>query len=447
MTDRGRYTPASGLEIDENNDKFDVTDWRKSVNNFLSSMTSQGANVVQWRDSIIDFLLSMTNQELDVSGRRKVASPETLLEEKNVSVAPTIGNFTSGGATITRQAQRSSFLLDTNGVDGARAYRQSRQRAIYQPGKVQEVQITAVLGGTSSNVIKRMGYFDDNNGLFFQWNGDDIHFVIRSDTSGAPVDTLITRDQWQDKLDGTGESGITLDLDKAQIFQLDFLWLSFGDIRFGFVIDGVWQIAYTNTWANLGDVAYMRNPNLPLRWEIEQNGAGAGSTFEAVCGVVASLGGFDKRGLSLAFESGEQEAEDGDETEILAVRLNSTGVEVAVAFLERVKVLCVSNSNYIYRVYLNDNGMSGGTWTGAPGSLLEQSTDRTGTPGGPNAVKIDVGYGTTSNDESLGDVVNLVGLGFDAFTQQADVVSITVQRQSGSQDEDYEAAMIIRQEA
>ena len=67
-----------------------------------------------------------------------------------------------------------------------------------------------------------------------------------------------------------------------------------------------------------------------------------------------------------------------------------------------------------------------------------------GTPG--SGVKVDVGYGTTSSDESLGDITNLVGLGYDVFSQSADVLSLTVQRQSGSQNENYEGALIVRQE-
>jgi hypothetical protein len=39
-------------------------------------------------------------------------------------------------------------------------------------------------------------------------------------------------------MDGTGRSGITLDVTKTQIFIVDLEWLGVGRVRLGFVIDG-----------------------------------------------------------------------------------------------------------------------------------------------------------------------------------------------------------------
>lgn len=384
------------------------------------------------------------NGASDAFGRLRTSSPETLIEEKNVSVSPNIGNKVENGGTVVRQAARASFLLGTNGATST-ARRQSRQRAPYQPGKSQQIQVTFVGSTPTADIVQRVGAFDDNNGLFFEVDGEDLCFVIRSNTSGSTVDTQIPRAQWIDKLDGTGQSGLTIDVTKAQILQIDFQWLGVGTVRFGFVINGKWVICYQNHWANIGDVVYMANPNLPIAWHILSTGSTEVRTLECICGKIASEGGFDRRGLSLAFDVEGATVTDAL-TEVLAIRLDTTGVEFGIAFAEAVRILCTTNSNYIYKIFLNPTGMSGGTWNPPTGSFMEYSTDRTGTPGGPGSVLIDQGYGTTSQDSSLGDIFNLTGLGYDINAGASDILSLCLQK-IGVGSDTYYASIIMRQEA
>jgi hypothetical protein len=52
-------------------------------------------------------------------------------------------------------------------------------------------------------------------------------------------ETVVPQTNWNiDKLDGTGISGITLDISKAQILWMDIEWLGLGTVRIGFVING-----------------------------------------------------------------------------------------------------------------------------------------------------------------------------------------------------------------
>jgi hypothetical protein len=65
------------------------------------------------------------------------------------------------------------------------------------------------LGGEKANVRQRVGYFDDNNGIFFQQTNGNKRWVIRSSVSGTPVDTeFASQTDWNiDKLNGEGPSG------------------------------------------------------------------------------------------------------------------------------------------------------------------------------------------------------------------------------------------------
>jgi hypothetical protein len=71
-----------------------------------------------------------------------------------------------------------------------------------------------------------------------------------------------------DKLDGTGPSGMNLNLSKMQMFYIDYAWYGAGAIRFG-VKDELGEVIYVHrmTHANAKTAAYMRSGNLPARYE------------------------------------------------------------------------------------------------------------------------------------------------------------------------------------
>ena len=71
-----------------------------------------------------------------------------------------------------------------------------------------------------------------------------------------------------DKVDGTGPSGLVLDLAKMQMFYIDYSWYGAGTIRFGFR-DTTGQIVYVHRFVNnnINTEAYMRSGNLPGRYE------------------------------------------------------------------------------------------------------------------------------------------------------------------------------------
>ncbi|NDA62251.1 MAG: hypothetical protein EBX50_09425 [Chitinophagia bacterium] len=76
-----------------------------------------------------------------------------------------------------------------------------------------------------------------------------------------------------DKLDGTGPSGYTINLDKMQMVFMDYSWYGAGKIRFGIRgNDGniIWFHEFINN--NVNTEAYFRSGNLPARFEINTYG-------------------------------------------------------------------------------------------------------------------------------------------------------------------------------
>jgi hypothetical protein len=381
---------------------------------------------------------------LDAFRRLRVSNPTMLIDEKSVTASPIVGNAASGGGSFSKPANRASFYLTTGGV-GSLARRQTRQRAVYQPQKSQHISATFTLGTLTAGIVQRVGYFDDSNGLFFEANGTSLGFVVRSSTSGSPVDVVIDRAQWSDKLDGTGPSGVTFDPTKSQILDIDFQWLGVGRVRFGFVIGGLAVSCTSSYHSNVLAGVYMANPNLPVRWEILGQSSAAVVTMEAICAAVTSEGGFDGRGITIAHDNDGVAKSIGAAAfgEVLAVRMTSTGVLVGISFPEQFTVLCSTTANFLWEVWLNATGMSGGAWSAPAAALTEQNTTRTGTYTG--GVKLASGYVSTNISQALASLPLAAGLGYDINTASADILSLRVYNLTGTNS--YYSSFIVRQEA
>ena len=109
--------------------------------------------------------------------------------------------------------------------------RQTFMRFNYQPGKSQLINMTFILdkSGGGTGVQRRVGIFDDDNGIFLEDDEGTIKAVIRSNATGTPVNTKVSQTSWNiDAMDGSGRSGITIDWTKSQILTIDYEWLEAG---------------------------------------------------------------------------------------------------------------------------------------------------------------------------------------------------------------------------
>jgi hypothetical protein len=212
----------------------------------------------------------------------------------------------TGTGTATFLANQSAVRLRV-AANGDIAIRQSHRYLHYQPGKSQLVFMTATLGPITTNTTQRVGFFDANNGVFFQQNGTVLQVVQRSFVTGSPVDSPVSQASWNiDKFDGTGPSGITLDTTKSQIFVVDLQWLGVGRTRFGFSVNG--RIFYAHVFNNANSLAgvYMSTATLPMRFENRATGVIGGNVdLMEFCGSVISEGGVeDERGLPFTASNG-----------------------------------------------------------------------------------------------------------------------------------------------
>jgi hypothetical protein len=239
--------------------------------------------------------------ELDSFGRGRVGLPHTQYEyDFQYNKAPLIWNEkVTGTGAATHLPNESSIELSTGGTaDTAGVIRQTKSYFRYRPGKSLEFEMTFAFGDIQTNVIKRLGYHDANDGIYFEQNGTDsiYYLAVRTSTSGSPLDTeKIVQASWNiDPLDGTGPSKITADFTKTHIFTVTFQWLGVGSVVCGFNIDGAFIPVHRFNHANTFTTVYMKTANLPVRYEIFNSGiATETGTMKQICATLITNGGID----------------------------------------------------------------------------------------------------------------------------------------------------------
>ena len=238
----------------------------------------------------------------DAFGRTRVSNPLTLFDsshryrDNNLWESLVVGTGSTVGFATT-----AGLVNMTVGVGSTDSIiRETTKVFSYQPGKSLLTMNTFVMNPPKQNLRQRVGYFGADNGIYFEVDGNTAYFVERSLSLGT--ETRISQSNWNiDKLDGTGVSGITLDLTKAQIFWMDIEWLGLGNVRLGFIVNGKFIHAHTFQHANLIQSTYITTASLPLRYEISNTGiTTSASTLKQVCSTVISEGGYELRGLQQA---------------------------------------------------------------------------------------------------------------------------------------------------
>lgn len=313
------------------------------------------------KDSVTAVEYSAAKFSTDAFARLRIASPTILfLDQHQYDTSPILWeSVLTGGATVTHLPNESTTSLNVTTASGDEVVWQTRKYFRYQPGKSQLVTMTNVLGAGQANGRKRFGYFDANNGIYFEQNGTTVGVTIRSKTSGSVVNTTVVQASWNlDRVDGTGPSKVNLDVTKAQIWVVDFQWLGTGRVRLGIVSEkGVPIYVHEFRNANNLTTVYMTTANLPVRYEIT-NTAGVGSvaSIKQICTAVVAEGGASERELGYSATASNGITGIGVTTRrpILSIQLKLTfnSIENRGSInLQRVEGFAVTNNAFCEVVY------------------------------------------------------------------------------------------------
>ena len=287
-------TPALPVAPLMYNDRY-----QNQLNNILRLYFNELNNILGQLTATMESLpITFPPTGVDAFGRLRVSQPFTIFDSQSRYQKDTqFDESTATGGTITYSANESTVSLNVTTSSGSEAVRQTYRVMPYQPGKGLLIMATFVMSAGQTNLRQRVGYFNTENGVFFQKDGTTNSFVLRTNTTGTPSDArTVTQANWNgDKLDGTGASGLTLDTSKAQILWMDFEWLGVGSVRCGFIINGQYIICHTFNNANDLDKVYMTTAILPVRYEIKATaGISGAAAMKQICSTVISEGGYEE---------------------------------------------------------------------------------------------------------------------------------------------------------
>lgn len=267
---------------------------------------------------------------LDAFSRLRVPTPDTLfsVQCQYAAAAVQMEPFASGtGVTPTHNANTRMVALSCTAGNGVSAF-QSFQYSPYAPGKSHFIAVTGVLGIGVAGATVDVGYFDSLNGVIYRQNGvSGLQLVLRTSTSGSVSDAnIFNQSAWNiDKMDGTGASGLTIDVTKSFILIIDLQFLSMGRVRVGFDINGVLYYVHQFENANILGVPYMQTATLPVAMEVTAAGSGVTKTAYFKCAsVISEEGTLSDYGYASSTGSASVTAASGARTHLLSIRPRTT---------------------------------------------------------------------------------------------------------------------------
>lgn len=389
---------------------------------------------------------------VDAFGRWRVSEPLTIFDSKllNADKAPLFWDESSGGDTSssTPTADKPYIDITSTNVTADTFVRQTFRRFNYQPGKGQLILMTGVLelaSGVKTGCERRIGYFDVSNGAFFESDAGTIGVTVRTKDSGSVVDDTIAQASWNlDKMDGatgaTNPSGLTADFTKAQIFVVDFQWLSIGRVRFGLEIGGKLFYVHESLHANLTAIPWCSNPNLPLRYEMITTTDSGVCSMRCICSTVVSEGGTDETGLvkhASNLGAGVTTDNENEFFAVIGIRLGLTKLHTTVKLID-AQIQVHTASEFLLWVLLWNPTVAGTfAYAAITNSALEQALGA----GATNSVTggehmgggyVETGGGNQGGRSAFGLIETALTLGSNIAEDAADEIVLCVMPINGT---------------
>jgi hypothetical protein len=321
--------------------------------------------------NIISSEISFANTpNIDAFGRLRVSEPFTLFDSSHRFADNGLwSTATATGGTATFNSAQGLIDLAVTAASGSEVLRETTKVFSYQPGKSLLVLNTFVMSAAKAGLRQRVGYYGAANGYYLEQDGTTVSFIERSSVSGSLVNTPVAQASWNvDPMNGSGPSGITLDLTKAQILFMDLEWLGVGTVRIGFVIDGNFYVCHKFHHANIIASTYITTASLPLRYEITNTGATSGvSTLKQICSTVLSEGGYELNGLQQAIgipiNAPRTLGTAGTFYPVISLRLKAARLD-GIIILTALSVMPISTGNFNWQVVATGT-TTGGAWVSA----------------------------------------------------------------------------------
>lgn len=351
---------------------------------------------------------------VDAFGRLRVSNPHTLFDSQARFAADDSYSYvTATGGTTSYNTNKSSVNLNVTTSSGSTAVAQTYRVFPYQPGKGLLIMQTFTMAAAQTNLVQRVGYFGAYNGIYLEQGPNGVTFVIRTYTGGTVNNTrYVAQANWNgDKMNGSGPSGVTLDLTKTQILWFDLEWLGVGNVRCGFIVNGQYIVCHTFQNSNFQTEVYMQTAILPLRYEIATTGTTSSTaTLQQICSTVISEGGYDQTSQQYIARPTSSVTVGTSFTPIVSIRVNSSYYG-AIVIPACMTFLPIGNGQYEI-VLIKNAVLTGATWGSTlSGGQVDVDTGATSLTNNANDIVM-TSYATASN-QSQTNAVAATGYNFD----------------------------------
>lgn len=384
--------------------------------------TGLGSNITRLVDGTVNRLAVATPGDLvstESQGRVRIAENTVVFDAYfvNSDRASSFNKKETGSGTVTRDSGLGRMELETTTANGDRAVYQSNYFH-YVAGQTFIVGFTGVFGATDANCRKRMGYFDDDDGIYLEYDGTNLSFNIRTNVTGES-DVSINSSSWDNQ-------DFTFDETKYYLWQIDFLWQGAGPVSL-WVFDGKNRTRlHTISNSGVSGFAYMRNPNLPIRFEIINVGTTSSAQLLAMSCVQLSTEGRQNVGIQNRSASnvvaGGKSIITGSFRPMLSIRLKSAYARGLIQILG-TRILAATNDDIVFRLVKNAS-LTASSWTSAGAdSAVEYDTSATAFSGG---TILDEGFVAKSGGapSEIAETFETIQSDFDGT---ADIVTVVAQ--------------------
>lgn len=290
-------------------------------------------------------------------------------------------DITDVGGSIVDDVSKSVIRLQTNTNINSRATRYSTTFLPYNPQEANFVCLAVGVGDQGKEgVVRRWGLFDGDDGLYFELDGVDLHFVIKSSVDGT--ETKIANNEFNgNRLLSDTFDIFKLDVSKMNLYWIDYQWQGVGAVRFGvYSPDGTRILMHTIRNSNRNNLPYIKSGVLNMALEqINTSNVVSPSEMRSSCMVATrNSDRINFIGNTYSYNTNDFiEINSTDPTPLLSIRLKNDidGVPNRVMILPTIFEVIVQDNPVILEYYLNGTLVNPDFQTFTNATEIDESAD------------------------------------------------------------------------
>ena len=355
---------------------------------FTLNGTAYGAGqrdavLAAYRNSIVsNSPATQVTQAFTPAGELAIAGTEMVISRNFIAgiTNQDWSTLTTGLGSVSHNNNANTALLSADGTD--RAVLQSKAHTGILYGAQWVGKMTINTGTTTSNVQMRIGWFDDagdksvggdqlkGDGIYLEFVNGVILLVQRSSTSGVTKSNVIASGQWDDPLDGTGASGITLAVNTYYTWVIKIPADGTGMLVLSVIAQDGNTYEVHRTPLQIVFVPdpvspVFRSNSLPFRAEVEGLGSNSGSLAVKSFSVQSQgLGDVDYPSFPIGRDTTTIQPDGTNYMPVLLVRRSATFGERLNMLLDEIAATLQSTADRVHLIYYRVDPTDFAAWAG-----------------------------------------------------------------------------------